>query len=380
MGRKVGRRAGQLYERAPDVWMVRAFLGRDPDTGERHWRSATVRGPKKAAQTKLNEWLRERDTGTLIKPSRETLNAHLDHWLATAAPKRANTRAEYVGILKRYVRPGLGGRRLADLHRSDIKGLYAEMEARGLSPRTIRYTHAVLSSALKAAVEDHRLARNPATGIKLPKQERREMHCLAPDQAAAFLRAAETNRHGILFGFLLATGMRPSEALASRWRDLNLQAGTVSVQRVLVQKGSKAHFAEPKTPRSRRTIPLPASLTTRLKAYKLASSFSSLDDLVFRGEAGQPLNEHNLARRHFKALLTAAGLPSSIRLYDLRHSCATLLLTAGENPKIVSERLGHASITLTLDTYSHVLPNMQQQAAAKLEGLLFGEAARPARP
>jgi integrase len=136
--------------------------------------------------------------------------------------------------------------------------------------------------------------------------------------------------------------------------------------------GQPARFAEPKTPRSRRTIPLPATLTAKLRAHRIASKFKGPDALVFPNLEGGPLDAHNLARRHFKAVAKAAGLPPTIRLYDLRHSTATLLLTAGENAKVVAERLGHASIRLTLDTYSHVLPTMQEAAAAKLDAMLFG--------
>lgn len=146
------------------------------------------------------------------------------------------------------------------------------------------------------------------------------------------------------------------------------------------RKGGGFYFSEPKTPKSRRTIPLPASVTraliehrrkqmeTRLKA---GSDYQN-NDLVFATGAGTPIMLRNLVRRHFKPALTRAGLPASIRFYDLRHTCETLLLAAGENPKVVSERLGHASVVLTLDTYSHVLPSMQQAATEKLENMLFG--------
>jgi integrase len=175
--------------------------------------------------------------------------------------------------------------------------------------------------------------------------------------------------------------MRPEEYLGLQWKDINFERGTVTVRRALVwrRKGGGWILEEPKTPQSRRTIPLPVSVLRSLTEHKRKQAEERLragtdyqnHDFVFAGEFGTPLLTSNIFRRHFKPILTTAKLPDSIRLYDLRHTCATLLLAAGENPKVVSERLGHASIVLTLDTYSHILPTMQQAATAKLESLLF---------
>jgi integrase len=175
--------------------------------------------------------------------------------------------------------------------------------------------------------------------------------------------------------------MRPEEYLALKWSDLDLHAGSATVRRTLVwRKGGGWYFGEPKTSRSRRTIPLPMSLVGALTDHRRKQGESRLkkgsdyqnNELVFATGEGTPILLRNLVRRHFRPVLTNAKLAQSLRLYDLRHSCATLLLSAGENPKVVSERLGHASIVLTLDTYSHVLPSMQQAATEKLERILYG--------
>jgi len=175
--------------------------------------------------------------------------------------------------------------------------------------------------------------------------------------------------------------MRPEEYLALKWSDLDLHAGTATVRRTLIwRKGGGWYFSEPKTSRSRRTVPLPLSLVGSLIDHRRKQSESRLKkgqdyqnyDLVFAASEGTPILLRNLVRRHFRPVITRAKLPDSLRLYDLRHSCATLLLSAGENPKVVFERLGHASIVLTLDTYSHVLPSMQQAATEKLERILYG--------
>ena len=185
-----------------------------------------------------------------------------------------------------------------------------------------------------------------------------------------------------LVAFLVAleSGARPNEYLALRWADVNFARQRIAIRRSLVwPKGGGFKITEPKTPRSRRSIPLSASTMTELRNHKrnqaeerlkLGSKYKN-QDIVFAAESGTPLLWRNLTRRHFKPLLKKAGLPD-VRLYDLRHTCATLLLSAGENPKVVSERLGHASIVLTLDTYSHVLPTMQEAATSKLESLIYG--------
>ena len=374
--------AGQIIARGENTWVVRVFMGRDAN-GKRRYHNKTVHGTKKDAQKYLNGALREKDLGTFVEPARFTVGEYLDRWLADAAQPRlrARTYVEYENLLKRYVRPVLSERRLSDVTSLDIQALYAGMLGRKLSARTVRYTHAVLSSALKQAVKWGLLGRNPADNVDLPRQQRQEMQALSPEQAERFRKAAAESRFGILFDFALATGMRPGEYLGLQWSDVDLKTGIVRVQRALSRtKKGTWHLAEPKTARARRSIPLPPSVLRALVTHKARQAEIQLSagttwqnhGLVFCTDHGEPLDERNLVVRHFKPILKAAKLSKAIRLYDLRHTCATLLLAAGENPKVVSERLGHASITLTLDTYSHVLPTMQQGAADRLEAMLFG--------
>lgn len=255
------------------------------------------------------------------------------------------------------------------------------MLERGLSARVVRYTHAVLSSALKQAVRWNILYRNPAECVQLPKLARKEMKALTTEECGRFLAVLNEDRHHALFALALSTGMRPEEYLGLQWIDVDLGKSTLIVRRALVwrTKGGGWYFTEPKTSRSRRTIPLPISMVVALTEHKRRQSQERLrlgsewqdNGLVFTTFLGTPLNISNLTAKHFKPALKRAGLPKTIRLYDLRHTCATLLLSAGENPKVVSERLGHAGITLTLDVYSHVLPNMQKAATDKLESILF---------
>lgn len=286
-------------------------------------------------------------------------------------------------MLRIYVRPAIGEKRLADLRPLHLQALYSEMQARKLSARTVRYAHTVLFSAFGQAVKWRMLAHNPCEAVETPRQSRKEMQALSPEQAARFLEAAAQDRLGVLFGFALATGMRPSEYVGLQWKGIDTEKGIVTVQRTLAwRKGGGWYYDEPKTPRSRRNIPLPASTLRALMEHKRRQSEARLKagpdyqnhDLVFATGDGTPLLLRNLIRRHFRPILKRAKLPETLRLYDLRHTCATLLLATNEHPKVVSERLGHSTITLTLDIYSHVLPSMQQAASEKLENLLFKKA------
>jgi integrase len=381
--------AGQIIPRGEDTWLVRVFMGRDGQ-GKRRYLNKTIRGKKKDAQDYLSKTLVDISSGTFVEPSPLTVKEYLDKWLETAARPRVSRRTAdgYAGLLKRYIHAPLGSKRLDDLRALDIQKVYGEMQARGLSARVVRHTHSSLHNALKQAVKWGMIARNPSDLVELPKVPHKERRVLLPDEAQEFLRAANEMRHGLIFEFALISGMRPEEYLAVKWADLDFERGTVQVRRALVRHKNSWSFEEPKTKKSRRTITLPAPLLKKLATHKRTQNEGRLKiggewqalDLVFCSEFGTPHSIPNLTYRYFHPILKKAGLMSEdrtetrIRLYDLRHSCATLLLIADENPKVVSERLGHSTVVLTLDTYSHVLPTMQEKATAKLEKLLYLEA------
>ena len=370
--------AGQLIHRGKNKWLVRVYLGCD-EFGKRKYHNKTVNGIKKEAQAYLNKVLTEKDTGTFIEPSKEILSKYLEHWLQTTAKQRVRekTFSSYQSLIHRYVIPTLGNSKLAKLTPLQIQELYNSLLEKGLSSRTVRYTHSVLRNALEQAVKWSMLYRNPADLVDLPKLQKQEMKSFPPEEASKFMSAIIYSKWKAAFSLLISSGMRPGEVLGLKWSDVNFDEGKVYILRTLSRSSEGWKFEEPKTSKSRRTIPLPPSVIKDLKEHKKEQAAEKLEaenytdnGLIFACQNGEPLHERNLVRRHFKPLLEKAGLPN-IRLYDLRHTCATLLLTAGENPKVVSERLGHASVILTLDTYSHVLPDMQQGAADKLEKLLF---------
>ncbi len=373
--------AGQIIKRGDRTWLVRIFLGRDAN-GKQKFHHKTIHGTKRDAERYLTATRREMDLGVFVEPSSMSVKEYLDRWLRDAARPRVSRRTAdgYAGLLERYIYEPLGYKQLDKLQALDIQSVYGGMQSRGLSARVVRHAHSALHNALKQAVKWGLLSRNPSDLVELPKVPHKERRVLSPDEAQEFLKAAALMPHGLIFEFALLSGMRPEEYLALQWSDIDFKRGTAQVKRALVRHKKSWSFEEPKTARSRRSVFLPAPLLENLTEHKRKQAEERLKlgaawqafDLVFCSEQGTPLSIPNLTYRYFRPILTKAKLPR-IRLYDLRHSCATLLLIAEENPKVVSERLGHSTIVLTLDTYSHVLPHMQQSASARLETLLYNK-------
>jgi integrase len=367
--------AGQIIKRG-DSWQVRIFLGNDAK-GKRKYHNKTIHGTKKDAQKYLTAKQREKDLGVFIEPASMLLNEYLDKWLTESAKTRLRepTYDNYIFYLNKYIRGEIGEMKLSDIKPFNVQKTYNAMTNRGLSPRTVRYAHTVLNSALSQAIKWQLLSNNPCSVVDLPRQQRAEMKAFSPDEARRFLEVAKDDKHGIVFAFALASGMRPEEYLALKWSDIDFEKQTATVQRTVIwRKGGGWYFSEPKTSKSRRTMPLPSTLLRDLQKHKIEQSKIILrlgaiyerNNLVFATDNGKPIYIGNLRGRNFADILQKANLKC------FRHTTATLLLSEGINPKIVSERLGHASIVLTLDTYSHVLPTMQIDATNKLEKLMFG--------
>ena len=356
-------------------------MGYHPRTGKRRYANKTIRGSKRDAQAYLNAKLREQDLGTLIEASNSLLNDYLDRWLEDAArPKlRERTFKDYEAVLRRYVRSGIGGMKLKDIKALTIQSLYSELAECGLGKASIRKVHVILSSSLDQAVRWGMLAHNPAISVQPPRLNRgpRERHVrvFSPKEAKYFLDAAKGTRNGIVFSFALATGMRPGEYLALQWPDLDWDTGRIQVQRTLYRpsKGGGWRFEAPKTKRGYRSVTLPEDLVEELREHRDRQEPVGLDqpDLLFRGRNGEPLNSCNLLKRSLRPILRDAGLDVKLTLYSLRHSHATLLLAGGVNPRLVADRLGHGSVQITLDVYSHVIPAMQSELATKVNDLLY---------
>jgi integrase len=374
------RRAGQIIRKGPGKYIVRVYAGRDA-TGKRTYVNQTIYGGWKKADAALTKLLDKKSQGRLLVRSHDTVDEFLDSWMETTVRPsvRARTAEDYGRTLRYYVRPYIGRAKLKALTPADVRGLLVKLQGKGLAPRTIRGAHEVLRNALEQAVADRLLPDNPArsrlVAKALPKKEQTEPAVVRADQVAAFIEACAADRLGALFVLQLMSGLRPSEALALRWTDV--AGDTIRVTRTLVDVSGAAdvYVAAPKSKASRRAVVVPPVVVRTLAEHRKRQAAERLSagrawrdhGLVFCDEAGQPLRQYH-ARRAFKAVCAVAGI-EGVRMYGLRHSCATLLLEADTPLKVVSERLGHSTIALTGDVYSHVNRGMQERAADALDRL-----------
>jgi integrase len=271
--------------------------------------------------------------------------------------------------------------KLSKLDTPNIQALYTAKLRDGLKPSSVRYIHAVLHCALEKAVELRLIPRNPAASARPPKIRQEEITPLDAQQARVLLEAAKGDRFECLYVLSLMCGLRMGESLGLKWSDIDLDAGTLRVHRQLqrVRDGGGLVFSEPKNA-SRRTIDLPQRALEALRSHRKrqlegrvkAGANWQENGLVFASSKGTPLDAQNIVNRYFKPLLRRAGLPD-IRWHDLRHTCATLLLSRGTHPKLVQHLLGHASIQLTLDRYSHWIPSMGRATASAMDNALKGD-------
>ena len=211
----MARKVGQIIRRGDRRWLIRVYLGRDHETKKRNYHNRTIHGPMREAQAYLTRKLRERDLGRDLEGAKITLNEYLDRWIQTAVKPRVRgkTCQDYEGMLRRYIRPHLDARVLAAMRPLDFQATYQQMIERGLSSRTVRYTHVVLKSAMRQALQWRLLLENPADGVKVSQQPRSEMRSFTVEQAQTFLKAALATPHGPVLAVALTTGMRPSEYL-----------------------------------------------------------------------------------------------------------------------------------------------------------------------
>jgi integrase len=352
-----------------------AYVGPD---GKRRYVSGKT---KEEARRALREARANADHGLAFDADNLRVGEYLDRWLSDSVSDtvKATTFERYEQIVRLHLKPTLGRMKLKALTPAHVRGLYREKLEAGSSARTVRYIHTTLHKALKQAVMDGLIPRNATEAVKPPQSTREEMRPLTPDQAKHLLQAAHEagDRLEALYVLAIHTGLRQGELLGLKWDDINLKDGSLQVRRTLTMTKDGPVFTSPKTTGSRRSVKLTSRATEALTSHlerqlreiDRVGSLWSENGLIFASETGDPLDRRAVTALKFKPLLKHAGLPE-IRFHDLRHTCATLLLTRNVNPKIVSEMLGHATIAITLDTYSHVLPNMRDQAAAAMEEAL----------
>jgi integrase len=383
------RRTGHIRERSPGSYELRYALGTDPATDRRKIATATVRGSRRDAEKELRRLLRTVDTGEHVDPTRMTVRQWLATWLSTVQQEVApSSHHRYSITVHQHLVPALGSLLITKLSPAHIQKFYNDLTTAGrrdnqpgpLAPRTRRQIHRVLSAALARAVEQQLIARNPADVFKrrLPKLERKEMAVLTPEQSAALLDETRPTPLYLPVMLALATGMRRGEILALRWRNVDLDRGLVRATESLEQIKGGLRFNPPKSGRAR-VITLPALAIEELRERKRAQAEQLLklgirqsgNTLVCARPDGQPTKPLGLGNMFFKFIRKMQDLPT-VRFHDLRHTHATQLLLAGVHPRIAQERLGHSTVALTLDLYSHVTKTMQEEAAAKIDAVFRG--------
>jgi len=369
-----GKRAngeGTIYRRKDGRWAAAVSLDRGV---RKHFLGRT----REEVARKLAVGLKASHDGVPLPNERLTTAQFLRDWLQSARPSvRVSTYDRYEQLLRLHALPALGRIPLARLTPQHLQRLYAEKLASGLSPRSVHHLHAVLHRALRQASCWGVVPRNVADLVAPPRGQRRQMSCLSPDQARTLLATASGDRLEAVYALAVTTGMRRGEILALQWKYVDLETGSLQVVGTLQRTREGLSIAEPKTDRSRRQVALSATAAQALRKHRAAQASQRLLlgaawqdlDLVFTNDIGGPMEPANLIRRSFQPLLKRAGLPP-IRFHDLRHTAATLMLSQGVHPKIVSEMLGHSQINITLDLYSHVTPTLQRQAAAAVDDLL----------
>jgi len=371
---------GHITQRSKGTYSIKISIGKDPATGKYKSQWFTVKGSKRDAEKRLAEILHQIDTGTFTKPGKTTLADYLEQWLKDYCwPNLAPRTAEgYEYIVRCHLIPALGKIRLTQLKPEHLQHVYSDKLSAGLSHRTVRYIHATLYKALQDAVRLGMLVRNSADAVEPPKVQRCEMQTMSESDIHIFLELAKSTPYYALFYMALFTGMRRSELLAPRWSDVDLTLCQLSVTRALhqLQDGSLI-FTQPKTAKGRRLISLSPSTVIVLREHrqqqeKMRQALGlalTEDDLVFCRVDGKPLLPNSISHAWTK-LANRTGL-KGIRLHDARHTHASLMLKQGIHPKVVQERLGHASIQITLDTYSHVAPGLQQAAANRFDDIVL---------
>jgi integrase len=362
---------GSLGQRPNGTWAAAVSL---PDGRRKFFYGKT----REEARRKLNRALHAIEVGSLTDSRGVTVGEFLDQWLTEVVQPNVRpwTYKGYEVHVRLHLKPAIGHIPLAKLAPLHVQQLLNAKKSAGLSPKSIRYIRGTLRTALNQAVRWDLLSRNPASVVDGPRVGHYEIHPFTPEEARAFLAAMKGDRLEALYSVALTMGLRQGEALGLCWKEVDLEMGYLRVSKQLQRFGGETRLVEPKTTRSRRTLALPASIARslrehrdrQLKERRAAGSNWTETGLVFTTVAGKPIDATKISK-DFHRHLDRAGIAQR-RFHDLRHSCATLLLVQGVSPRVVMEVLGHSQISLTMNTYTHVLPELRRQAADRMDELL----------
>ena len=376
---------GYIRQRSKGSWEITIDTGRDPSTGKRRRHSETVKGAKKDAERRLAELLVSIERGSYIKPKKITLGEWLEDWCQSYAKTHCSPRTAegYESIIRNHIIPSIGSVRLIELHPQHIQAFYAGSMSHGringkggLSGRTVSHIHRVLSEALSHAVKQGLIFRNVAELIDPPRAKRAKMNTLTLEEIYKLFSVARNTPYYPIIYTALHTGLLQAELLGLMWRDVDLDLASLSVIQTLYKRRGICHLREPKSEHSRRRIALQPSLAVFLREYRaeretqwlLLGKLPKENDFVFGSPDDKPMDPGTLT--HAFAKIARKANIFHIRFHDLRHTHASLMLMSGIHPKIVQERLGHASVAFTLDVYSHSVPDLQDAAAKRLDEIL----------
>jgi integrase len=367
---------GYIRDKGKNSWQIQIYTGQGPD-GKPRRHFETVKGRKSDAQRRLTELLSSLDKGVYTPPGRLTVAEHLRQWLDGYVKTNCSQRTldGYQAIVERHLVPALGQVQLKNLHPQVIQAYYGKA-GETLSKRTVHHQHRVLSQSLKYAVRQGYLGRNPAELVDPPSPRNKPMRTLAPGEVELLLEEAQGSYNYPVIYTALSTGLRQAELLGLRWRDIDLDMLSISVSQVLYKRKGVCEFKEPKTSHSRRRVAMTPKLAAFLREYRAGreslywqlGQLLTLDSLVFGNAEGRPLDPGVLSH-DFARIAKRAGL-KGVRFHDLRHTFASLMLLKGAKPKVISEALGHSSVAFTMDTYSHIIEGMQEDAMALLDEVL----------
>lgn len=359
-------------------WQITLDKGVDVN-GKRIREYITVNGTKQQAKAELARIIAEYNNGSYIEPSKMTVQALIVQWLTVYAEPRLapNTVRGYRVNFDKHIIPYIGHMTVQKLTGPEIQDMYSQLAQKGLSPRSIRYVHTTLHGVLKYAHRARLISVNPSEFVSPPKQCRHKTEIYTAHEVTELLRCAAGTEMEIPLALDLETGLRRGELLALKWADINWETRTLTVCRNLVCIDRQYLFGTPKTVSGNRQLLLSEALLLKLKQHRVKQAEIRLqmgcvyqnNDLICCKYDGSPYNTGSFSHK-FAALLKKHGL-RQLRLHDIRHTNATLMLENGVPAKIASERLGHSGIAITLDTYSHVSPKMQKDAVEKLSSDIF---------
>ncbi len=377
--------------RKGNAWYAVTELPRDPSTGKRRKKWHSGFRTKKEAEAALVDILSRMQQGLYVEPSKRSLSGFMEEWLISIkATVRESTWSSYSSEVRNHVLPRIGEKLLQEVGPSDLNALYAELLSSGrksgkggLSPRTVRYIHAILRRALDAAVRWNLISRNPASVADPPSTTVRmpELRTWSALQLRTFLESTSDDPLHVAWVVLATTGMRRGEALGLRWSDVDFERRRISIKRALITVNYELRVEKPKTARGLRTVALDQTTMAQLRTHRrqqmearlaLGAAFEH-DGLVFAQPDGSPIHPDRVTKL-FQRAVAATDVPR-IRLHDLRHTHASLSLQAGIHPKVVADRLGHSTVATTLDTYSHAIPALDELAAEEIASIVFGAAA-----